>query len=389
MSWKEKVKGQATFRDVPFWLESSERSGGRRTVKHEYPKKDEPFSEDMGRKGREFPVEGHVVGGDDYMTARDALIEALEKAGTGVLVHPYFGTLRVIVADFRVRESSDRGGIATFSITFVETPDKPAQPSAIPNAASAVAISAAAAKLSAGAEFLAKFTTVAGAFLTSASSALSSATRTMNTVAGKIAMPAQALAQLQFRIAKFEDSAAALLAAPEDLLSSLSTLVDSFESGLAVLAIYDFDPGLRPPGTTSHRITEQDNFDALHQLIQRLALVRAVELSVTETFDSYDTSIARRVILTDLIDSQAELAADDTFPALLQLRADLTKAVPGVDGDLPRLISYTPPVTVSSLVLAYRLYGALDLEADLIARNRVSHPGFIAGGRTLEVLSNV
>jgi prophage DNA circulation protein len=160
------------------------------------------------------------------------------------------------------------------------------------------------------------------------------------------------------------------------------------DSGYAkVLAIYDYDPGLRPSATTATRLQEQTNFDAAQRLIQQLALLRAAELALDETFDSYDAAVAARDTLTDKLDDQADLATDDTYPLLTQLRADLVKAIPGSGNDLPHLIDHTPIVTVPSLVLAYKLYGNLDLESDLVARNNLRHPGFVQGGQVLEVLS--
>jgi prophage DNA circulation protein len=129
MSWRDQM-GPATFRGVPFFVDTAERSGGRRTVKHEYPNRDEPFIEDMGRRAGSYPVEGYVLGAD-YLAARNALIAALETEGPGELVHPYYGTLRVICSTFRVREAAGEGGVARLSIEFEQTTATPIQPTAV------------------------------------------------------------------------------------------------------------------------------------------------------------------------------------------------------------------------------------------------------------------
>jgi len=41
-----------------------------------------------------------------------------------------------------------------------------------------------------------------------------------------------------------------------------------------------------------------------------------------------------------------------------------------------------------AIVLAYRLYGDAERADEIVARNRVRHPGFVPGGQPLEVLSN-
>jgi prophage DNA circulation protein len=106
-------------------------------------------------------------------------------------------------------------------------------------------------------------------------------------------------------------------------------------------------------------------------------------------FDSYDEAIAFRDQIFDAIDAQAAIAPDDdVYSALMDVRAQLAAAVPGTAVDLPRLVHVTPATTVPALVLAYRLYGDVDLADDLAARNRVARPGFVPGGRQLQVLTH-
>lgn len=65
-------------------------------------------------------MEAFVLG-PDYMKDRDALIDALETPGAGQLVHPYYGSLVVTVSsDIDVSETSQQGGMARISATFVE-----------------------------------------------------------------------------------------------------------------------------------------------------------------------------------------------------------------------------------------------------------------------------
>lgn len=383
MSWRDRVKVPATFRKVPFFVETSERGGGRRGVTHEYPFRDESFREDLGLKVRTFPVEGYVVG-TEYMDARDALLTALESVGPGELVHPYYGPLQAAVLSYRVRESKDEGGTARFSIEFEQTPVKPAQPTSVPDAPADVRASATAARTSAGVEFLAKYNP--GTLLASVDGALRSATLSIRNAVARVRMGTESVARLKKRLDDFEGAISSVVNSGEDIVADLGEIFGLMDSRTALADVYGFDPGVRPPATTSNREQEQTNFDALWRLLQRLAAIRAVELAVDETFDSYETAVAARDSLTAQLDEQAEDASDDTYPDLMQLRSDLVKAIPG-SGDLAHLVAYTPPVTLPSLVVAHRLYGNLDLELDLVARNGVDHPGFVLGGQPLEVLS--
>jgi prophage DNA circulation protein len=384
-TWRDQLKGGASYNGIKFFVSASESGGGRRVVKHEYPFKDTPFAEDLGRKAREFSLEGFVLG-DDYMSARDALIDALESPGEGVLVHPFYGTRFVAVLDYRVRESSDAGGCAQFSISFGETSEA-VQPTNVPDPLGAVGASASAAADSVQAEFTASYSP--GVFLSSVRASVVSAIAAVRQVLSPIEFEAQQLATINLRLENLEDDLVELTNSPLELHDALSEIFATFTNGSrkALLRVYAFNPGVRPPATTVNRIQEQKNFDALYRLIQRLIVIRAAELILSETFDSYDAAIAAREEITDLLDDQAEQTTDDTFAALIQLRADVCKAVPGADSDLPRLVTVTPPVTMPSLVLAYQLYGNVEKEEDLIARNRVRNPGGVPGGKSLEVLS--
>lgn len=377
----------ATFRGVPFFVEASERSGGRRGVTHEYPLRDEPFREDLGRDTRGFSIEGYVCG-DDYLAQRDRLLDALEAYGPGTLVHPYYGTLTVAVKSFRVRDSRDDGGLAKFSVEFEQTPEAPAQPTATPNAAGAARASAGVARAAVSAEFLARY--APGLHTASLADAFRRAALAADRAVARVRLGTQEAAAMRRRLDGMVSSASSLAAVPAEALDSFVGLFESFGAGAlqAVLAVYGFTPGVRPSATTPNRRREQLNFDALRWLVQRLVVVRAAELVLDEAFSTYEEAVGARESVTALLDEQAEVVADDVYPSLVQLRADVVKAVPGPDGDLPRLLPFTPSSTVPSLVLTYQLYGALALEADVIARNRVRNPGFVAGGQPLQVLSN-
>ncbi len=384
MTWKAKM-GKATFRGVPFYVESVERSGGRRLVKHEYPGKSVPFGQDMGMRARSFPVEGHVVG-TNYLAEKDALLDALELEGPGELVHPaYVGTRRVMVESYRQREDT-RGGIASFSIDFFETPAQPAQPTSITDAPAKVTASAAAALLSVNTEFLSRY--ASNQHVDSISENLRAGTLSINNALSRVQQTTQNAAQMTRRINDFEDAIESLVSAPEDIVTGLTDILGNIGFVSALLEICAYEPGTTPSGTTPSRLQETENFEAVTRLFQRTAVINAALLAPDETYDSYDAALEARNAITDLLDEQAETVSDDVYPNLLQLRADLVQAVPGADSDLGRLVSYTAPVTVPSLVLAHSLYGNLDFESDLIARNSVAHPGFIIGGRALEVLSD-
>lgn len=118
MSWKDALL-PASFRGVTFGVADAETLLGRRVVLHEYPLRDDPYGEDLGRKAREFTINAFVIG-DNYLSARDALVAALESPGAGTLVHPTLGTKSVLPLPSRLTFKNTEGGIEYFQLTFVE-----------------------------------------------------------------------------------------------------------------------------------------------------------------------------------------------------------------------------------------------------------------------------
>ena len=394
--WKQ-TAGPGSFRDVPFFVDRSEQGGGRRVVSHEYPLSEAaPYSEDLGLQGRTFTIECYVLGAD-YISKKEALITALEKPGPGPLLHPWYKPRTVSVSSFRVREERDRGGAAWFSIEFRET-SSPTQPVAAVAPAEQLADTAETAKAAIADEFLAAYDDFTS-LRDSVSGSLRSASLAVAKITTKIQMETQVAAALRKRLDDLTDNARSLVNSPAGILDAVVGIVDALVEAIlvdtthpnpsgAVLDLYNYDAGTAPVASTATRAVELANFNATKRLVQRLALVNAAVVATSQSFVSFEDAVRIRSAIADLLDEHLLEVSDETAAPLTQLRADLVAAVPGADGDLPKLLQYRPGgIAVSSLVLAHRLYGRLNLEGDLITRNRIAHPGFIPGDQVLEVLS--
>ncbi|MBD3814070.1 MAG: DNA circularization N-terminal domain-containing protein, partial [Betaproteobacteria bacterium] len=170
MAWRDQYQ-QGSFRGATFRTEYHERSGGRRVAVHEFPGRDDPEVEDLGRRARRFSIDCHVIG-TAYTSARDALIEALETSGPGLLVHPFHGRMLASVLDYRSTEDTEEGGLCRFSIEFVEAGQPTSAPVAIANGNSS-ADQAEFVLAVAPAQFAAKFTVKnAAAFVEDAATGL-------------------------------------------------------------------------------------------------------------------------------------------------------------------------------------------------------------------------
>jgi prophage DNA circulation protein len=116
--WRDKYQ-QASFRGAIFYTENDGRSSGRRIALHQYPHRDTPYAEDLGRRAVRHPVTGYLIG-PNYIGPRDQLTDALETEGPGQLIHPLLRPMQVICENYTVTESRERGGYCTFEMMFVE-----------------------------------------------------------------------------------------------------------------------------------------------------------------------------------------------------------------------------------------------------------------------------
>jgi len=446
-AWRNKMQ-PASFRGVSFSVVSTEGQVGRRNALHEYPQRDLPYAEDLGRKAREFTIEGFVIG-ENYMAGRDKLIDALEAFGSGELVHPYRGRLQVVVSSpARVSESTAEGGMARFSMTFSES-GEPVNPASRTDTGAAV--ESAADKAQAEAEFsFADLFTVEGwqdfvptEALTVINDSLTAVMRAANGIMGGSLLPE--FTQQLFGISSSASSLmrfpanlagglfgqiaslSAIASSPLGALSSLSSIFGSGnQSGSASLPgsssasnagspasavsvgaltavsvlrpLFSYGASIKPvpnsvPPTpaapaliaTPSRIQQAANQAAIITLIRQAAVIEAARASTKVTPASHGEAIALRDEIAGQLEALAETAPDAVYMALTQLRVAVIKDINARAADLSRTVHYPVPATQPVLVVAHHLYGDVAQADAIVARNKIRHPGFVPGGRTIEV----
>ncbi len=391
MGWKERFR-QGSFRGAAFFIDAADSDFGRRVVSHEFPQVEAPFVEDLGRKARKFSVECYVLG-NEYLTARDLLLVALEKKGPGTLVHPLYGRIHVHVEGVKVRDSSTETRMARFQISFVESGDTvlPAVSTDTVAVVKAAAIStkgrikAAFAKVYdfAGLPY-AETQSVLGA-LQSASNAIREAQGAVNKISdfaknlqdiggalNQIALDARLLADSFMNLVGFG------FLDDDQNGDAIPDLRQSFQG---LTALYTFAPSLKAPSGSA---------DAFVKLIQMAAITTTADITSQIKYDSVEEAYLfrdqvlgalDRVVLTDV--------DDDVYAALTDLRTRVQKDIDARAATLARVVEYSSAQPLPALVIANQLYGNIDQEADILARNKVRHPGFVGGlGIPIKVLTD-
>jgi prophage DNA circulation protein len=121
--WRDRLR-PASFRGVPFKVDIASRASGRRGQVFEFPKRDDPEDEDLGRRAPRVQVEGYCIG-PDYDTQADDLETALNTEGGGALVLPFSDEMRMRCETYTRSERREQGGMATFNMAFAESPEQP------------------------------------------------------------------------------------------------------------------------------------------------------------------------------------------------------------------------------------------------------------------------
>jgi Mu-like prophage DNA circulation protein len=399
MSWRDQLR-PARLGNAPFLVEGAEAQLGRNTQVHEYPLRDIPYVEDLGRRARRFTMDAYVIG-PNYMAARDALIAELEAPGMKTLVHPYLGEMRVGVVDSAgPRESTREGGMARFNIVVVEAGELrfPAATSDTQRTTQEKAdIAIAAAEVQFEEDFNAGRLP---AFIPQAATAL---VRDLSTRMSEIAraattIPAEITGFVN-DLSALAGSAAQLVLAPLTLarnvgsvIAQLRTIATGPPEALKLLRqMFGYGNGLPVISTgTTARQHQVDNQAAFLSLVQQASVIEAARLTSVMQFVSFEDALGIRDELIDELDAQGEAATSDSvYYALVDVRTAMVQDIQVRSADLARILRLTLNDNVPAIALAYQLYGDATLDQDISARNGIRDPLFLPSGTALEVLSDV
>jgi prophage DNA circulation protein len=376
----------ASFRGVAFQVESTDLSAGRRNTLHEYPQRDQSWVEDLGRAARELNFEAFVVG-SDYVAQANTLLAALEEAGPGTLIHPWFGTLTVSLKDTARINFNRALGFARFSLSFVEAGELtfPAASGATQSQSRLAAddIETAAVEDFAdefdvddyqdfvATDALAEVTAAASLVAsgqTSGLAALGFAQRLPNVLgnASGLLQDPQALGGLLadfLGVADFASDALDWLAIGQSLIRLASSSALAAPSAPAVL--------------TPSRQQSYVNTQAVRAVHRQLLLAQAVGASSLIRADVYEDTVDLRRTLAAALDAESLQASDKAYAALQQARSVVWQDLTSRSREGARLMNKTPLEPVPAIVLAYDLYESAARDEEIVRRNRVRHPGFV------------
>ncbi len=401
---------QASFRGVEFKVTDRSWSSGRRNHLHEYPDKDTPYAEDLGKKAGNYPVTAFVIG-DDYQNKRDALCKACVEKGPGTLVHPDYGTVTVLCDSITVRESAGTQRMATIELVFIESGEQSVPETAIDLSGSVTSSAtemAAAAQDSFISEFslsegVAELTSLVGNIAdvsTSAIDAIGSGLEYAQDLSGDLTGAMNKLVDAATSASELKNSAERFLNTPAELASRLDT-VFSVVSSMA---------GNKPESfATVRNLTSQSNASAnasvanedaraeklamqhIEQLTKQIVAAKEAEIITKIEFNNAEeaTSVLESFVAdTEEIELFSDIEPDNRLmQSLRTTREYVVEYIREIILELPRVRTIRIPEKIPSLALAYDLYEDLDRADEIVTRNKIPYPAFVPSGKDLKVLS--
>lgn len=402
MTWRDSLQ-KASFRGVPFHVQSRQKRAGRRVLSHKFPQRDGVVHEDLGQDSTKFTVEGIVIG-QDYFAARDALEAALIKQGVGSYIDPFKGSLNVVCLSYTLEENFKQGGMATFSIEFEKAADAQAPVTSVDTKATV-------SKSSYG--FL---ESLRGDFVSGYV-----VDKMPNYVKESAEESVKSFANLVSKVSNSADdkSKALLNLSTEQLKASASTLVEdpdalsgTMQAVMAEVQLAYDDPIIRqqvnkslsslelaetPAFKTAARIQQSKNAQAFSELVKRTSMAHEATALADQSFDSSKSAIAARNDLADRMDQEiiqaADAGQDQTYQTLTDLRVASVRDMTERSANLPQVIEVEQKQTEPALVIANRLYGdepskVEAMSEDIAKRNNATNPSFVIAGAKIEVLNN-
>lgn len=407
----------ASFRGVPFEVTSGSLRAGRRTVVHEYPQRDKPYVEDLGKATRQITIEAFVVG-DDYIARGTALLAEIEKPGSGTLIHPWLGEMTVTVTS--VSELKFDTGLGTAYLTFVATEAGDLEfPATGADTQSAALEAADGLELSAVSKFVDSIDlsivseyideALSGALLdvlgvvgsAEIAKAFGFATGVADLASKGLALIskdpkvfAQKLAGA-LGLSKWATTATAWSRVAKQLRNLASD--EKLSSGTRAKIEADRD---RLPLSDTQKAA-MTNRAAVESLTRQLLLAQVVGVSALigtskdtsapgamvtaaaspfveqESIQSYDDLIEVRNELLEVLDQELLMETDDEmYQAIEKARTAVFEAVTERANAQSRLITVTPPDIMPAVVLAYDYHDDANRDREIALRNGIDHEGF-------------
>lgn len=406
---------EGSFLGVPFKISRERGEGGRRGPLHEYPDRDEPLHEDMGRKALRFELGIYFVGADADLRWRlfDTL---LWKGRAGPLILPGLRRERMKAVSWSHDRDRSQANWVACQVTFVEPGRNqfPVASTSWPHAlleaagdaqtAIADALGSALDTIGVGQEVFEDLGGFAGGLglALDAAAALAAGESPATVLASAALLTVGYVADVgpALEVVAFAVATTTLLANWADTIVGSSSSAEGNRPARAraidaLWYVYESAAVAAPAAPEPETLAAMEtimlaNRGAASAAVRRSVLAQIGRQAASLTFASYDDAAALRGRLADAFDAEIDIAGDPTAPggrsdavraALQDLQAAALQAISAAGADKAKLVPYAVTRPRPALALAQLFYGE---DADVVARAReltartgAIHPAFL------------
>ncbi len=401
---------KASFRGVEFEVTARSWSSGRRIQTHEYPNKDTPYSEDLGKKAESYPVSAFIIGAD-YQEKRDALRKACLQEGPGTLVHPDYGSISVICESISVKDDYGSQRMSVIDLVFIEAGEQ-AIPETSIDYAGQIETSAFDLTSSAKESFSAAFILSEGVEgLTSLLGSISDlCTSGLDNIGTGVGYAEGLTSDIQGAMNKIvsagsyamslKSSAKSLLDTPSGLASQLDTVFSAISSLAgnkpssfnAVRSLASKSNASKTASVSNDdAIAEKRCMQQIEQLTKQIVVAKEAETITKIEFKSAEEA---ETVLEDFLTDveEVELFEDvepstEVMQGLRNIREIVVEYIQDIVLELPRTQTIKLNGQTPSLALAYDLYEDISRADEIVKKNHIAFPGFIPANKELKVLT--
>lgn len=384
---------KASFRKASYLVTGSRTEGGRKTVTHEFPNTDRRQTEDLGLLNKTFSHTGIVKTLDNF-DARNRLIEALERAGPGELVHPSFGTLTVTAKPYTMSESDAELGIARFVLTYEisQPPIFPAEDTVKPSliaSESDTVIDGIEDDVTETFEVSNKFATnyqAAKVKLQEIGNSFNIIGKTVSAITGDISEFSATVTTFTNNITTNITSPALIAGGIKDMFLQFDTLIPNarrqFDLATQLFGFGSDDAVI--PSITFARTQKSDNQDILNGSMRGNALALAYNNAANIDYSNEnELNDIRQALEAEYLDLTSDTnLSNDTLDNLSALRNSLRAFFEEISIVVPKIRTINTAKMPMS-ILTYQYYGSTEKTEDLIALNSTIDVSFVSGSQEI------
>jgi len=390
----------ASFKNAKFLLRDDRTEGGRKTVTHEFPNRDTREVEDLGQMQKSFSITGiiHDGKGGTYFTDRDALIEALESPGPGVLVHPFFGSIDVSLINYTLTQGFTDLSRAVFTMSF-EAQQTPTglTPSDSPGSKIAASVASGVNIQQILIDNIANFFKIGRFFSLNFTDSESIITELLDVFADNLNVlntNPDELNDFNLTLNDFRDNLRPSINTPsilsgrfDDLFEQNAIIGKTPEDQIRISdRLFNFNSQFADvPTTTVQRLQRQNNRDIVQTAVKTNALKDEYIQSQNIVYVTDVQVDARQAVLegkfeelSETFETKPEALSDDLFAELQVLRNLTREFFDEQRVQAFRITSFSTP-DVPATVLSHRLYGTTENTEALVDLNESINPTFLGG----------